>query len=251
MQKNAPDYFPEWVRRSEQSKEGGTVTHVVCDDPATLVYLADQASVTVHRWLSREHRPDHPDLLIFDLDPAEGADFEDVRWAAHRVCELWDELKLPARLMTTGSRGLDAIAPLDAGSDFDSVRDFAHLAAGLLARRHPDRLTTEQRKAERKGRVYLDVQRNAYAQTAAAPYSVRAKPGRAGGHPDHPRRTGRPGPDGPAVDRGHHPRPPFRIRPVVGAVVARAVGTGRAGAAGGPQGVAAGDRPRRWVRLRA
>ncbi len=177
MQKNAPDYFPEWVRRSEQSKEGGTVTHVVCDDPATLVYLADQASVTVHRWLSREHRPDHPDLLIFDLDPAEGADFEDVRWAAHRVCELWDELKLPARLMTTGSRGLHVIAPLDAGSDFDSVRDFAHLAAGLLARRHPDRLTTEQRKAERKGRVYLDVQRNAYAQTAVAPYSVRAKPG--------------------------------------------------------------------------
>ncbi|MEV5593288.1 non-homologous end-joining DNA ligase [Streptomyces sp. NPDC052496] len=177
MQKNAPEYFPEWVRRSEQSKEGGTVTHVVCDDAATLVYLADQATVTVHRWLSREHRPDHPDLLIFDLDPSEGAGFEDVRWTAHRVCELWDELKLPARLMTTGSRGLHVIAPLDGGSDFDTVRDFAHLAAERLARQHPDRLTTEQRKAERKGRVYLDVQRNAYAQTAVAPYSVRALPG--------------------------------------------------------------------------
>lgn len=177
MQKNAPDHFPDWVRRSVQAKEGGKVTHVVCDDAATLVYLADQASVTVHRWLSREHRPDHPDLLIFDLDPAEGADFEDVRWTAHRVCELWDELKLPARLMTTGSRGLHVIAPLDAGAGFDTVRDFAHLAAERLAARHPDRLTTEQRKAARDGRVYLDVQRNAYAQTAVAPYSVRAKPG--------------------------------------------------------------------------
>ncbi|WP_037798947.1 non-homologous end-joining DNA ligase [Streptomyces ochraceiscleroticus] len=182
MQKNAPDYFPDWVRTSVQEKAGGKVTHVVCDDAATLVYLAGQASLTQHRWLSREDSPNDPDLLIVDLDPSEGADFEDVRWAAGRVCALWDELRLPARLMTTGSRGLHVIAPLDGKSDYDAVRDFAHRAAELLADRHPDRLTTEQRKADRptkggRGRIYLDVQRNAYAQTAVAPYSVRAKPG--------------------------------------------------------------------------
>ncbi|UNO41088.1 non-homologous end-joining DNA ligase [Streptomyces sp. MST-110588] len=179
MQKNAPDHFPGWVRRSVQAKEGGKVTHVLCDDAATLVYLADQASVTQHRWLSRADRPDHPDLLVVDLDPPPdgGASFDDVRWAARQVCELWDELKLPARLMTTGSRGLHVITPLDAKAAFDSVRDFAHAAAGLLARRHPDRLTTEVRKAAREGRIYLDVQRNAYAQTAVAPYCVRARPG--------------------------------------------------------------------------
>ncbi|GAA0468609.1 non-homologous end-joining DNA ligase [Streptomyces olivaceiscleroticus] len=182
MQKNAPDYFPDWIRTSVQEKAGGKVTHVVCDDAATLVYLAGQASLTQHRWLSREDSANEPDLLIFDLDPSDGAGFEDVRWAAARVCELWDEVGLPTRLMTTGSRGLHVIAPLDAKSDYDTVRDFAHRAAELLADRHPDRLTTEQRKADRatksgRGRIYLDVQRNAYAQTAVAPYSVRAKPG--------------------------------------------------------------------------
>ncbi|MGP3949748.1 non-homologous end-joining DNA ligase [Streptomyces sp. 7N604] len=177
VQKNIPDYFPDWIHRAEVPKEGGTVTHVVCDDAATLVYLADQACVTPHRWLARADAPDHPDRLVFDLDPSEGTDFEDVRWAARRVCELLDELGLPAQLMTTGSSGVHVVVPLDRKSPFDDVRDFAMRAARLLADRHPDRLTTEQRKADRKGRVYLDVQRNAYAQTAVVPYAVRALPG--------------------------------------------------------------------------
>lgn len=177
MQKNAPEHFPEWVRRSVQAKEGGEVTHVVCDDAATLVYLADQASVTQHRWLSRADRPRHPDVLVFDLDPSDGTDFEGVRFAAHELCALLDEVRLPMRLMTTGSRGLHVLVPLDGAADFDEVRGFARDAADLLAARHPDRLTTEPRKDNRRGRVYLDIQRNAYAQTAVAPYSVRARPG--------------------------------------------------------------------------
>ncbi|MGP3998597.1 non-homologous end-joining DNA ligase [Streptomyces sp. 8N706] len=178
VQKNIPDYFPDWIHRTEVAKEGGTVTHVVCDDTATLVYLADQACVTPHRWLSRADAPDHPDQLIFDLDiPSPAAGFEDVRWAAHRVCGLMDELGLPVRLMTTGSSGVHIVVPLDRRAPFDDVRSFASAAADLLADRHPDRLTTEQRKTERKGRVYLDIQRNAYAQTAVAPYAVRALPG--------------------------------------------------------------------------
>ncbi|MFD8630106.1 DNA polymerase domain-containing protein [Streptomyces hygroscopicus] len=198
MQKNAPDHFPDWVRRAVLPKEGGKVTHVVCDDTATLLYLADQACVTPHRWLSRADRPDHPDRLVIDLDPPspeasgseasgseasgsesgfEASGFEEVRWAARRCCALFGELGLPGLLMTTGSRGLHVIVPLDRRADFDTVRSFAHEAAGLLAARHPDRLTTEPRKANRRGRLYLDVQRNGYAQTAVTPYAVRARPG--------------------------------------------------------------------------
>ncbi|MDX3226865.1 non-homologous end-joining DNA ligase [Streptomyces sp. ME19-01-6] len=177
MQKNAPDYFPDWVRRAVVPKEDGEVTHVVCDDVATLVYLADQACLTPHRWLSRADRPHHPDRLVLDLDPPPDADFEKVRWAARRVCGLLGELGLPGLLMTTGSRGLHVVVPLDRRADFDSVRNFARDAADLLAARHPDRLTTEPRKAERGGRLYLDTQRNGYAQTAVAPYAVRARRG--------------------------------------------------------------------------
>ncbi|UFR01204.1 non-homologous end-joining DNA ligase [Streptomyces sp. Go40/10] len=179
LQKNTPEHYPEWITRAELAKEGGTVTHVVCDDTATLLYLADQACLTLHRWLSRTDRAggaDHPDRLVFDLDPA-GDDFAAVRDAAHRVRELLDELGLPAAPMATGSRGLHLVVPLDGRHDFDEVRRFAHDVAELAASRHPDRLTTAARKQDRADRLYLDVQRNGYAQTAVAPYSVRARPG--------------------------------------------------------------------------
>ncbi|MEW2624441.1 non-homologous end-joining DNA ligase [Streptomyces sp. NPDC048106] len=179
MQKNTPEHYPGWITRAEVAKEGGTVTHVVCDDTATLLFLADQACVTQHRWLSRTDRaagPDHPDRLVFDLDPPDD-DFAPVREAAALLHGLLDELALPTAPMTTGSRGLHLVVPLDGREGFDEVRQFAHDVAELAAARHPDRLTTAVRKDDRGGRLYLDVQRNAYAQTAVAPYTVRARPG--------------------------------------------------------------------------
>ncbi|MFF3328121.1 non-homologous end-joining DNA ligase [Streptomyces sp. NPDC002888] len=176
MQKNTPENYPEWITRVEVAKEGGTVCHTVCDDTATLLYLADQASLTLHRWLSRVDGVDRPDRLVFDLDPA-GDDFPAVREAARLLRELLDELKLPSAPMTTGSRGLHVVVPLNGRHDFDEVRAFARDAADTLAAAHPDRLTTAARKKERGERLYLDVQRNAYAQTAVAPFTVRARPG--------------------------------------------------------------------------
>ncbi|MCI3238622.1 non-homologous end-joining DNA ligase [Streptomyces spinosisporus] len=176
MQKNTPENYPEWITRAELPKEGGTVCHTVCDEAATLVYLADQAAVTLHRWLSRTGSVDRPDRLVFDLDPAED-DFEAVREAAVLLGELLDELRLPSGLMTTGSRGLHVVVPLDGRHGFDEVREFAHDVADTLAAAHPDRLTTAARKKERGDRLYLDIGRNAYAQTAVAPLTVRALPG--------------------------------------------------------------------------
>jgi bifunctional non-homologous end joining protein LigD len=176
MQKNTPESYPEWITRVEVSKEGGTVCHTVCDDTATLLYLADQAALTLHRWLSRVGRVDRPDRMVFDLDPS-GDDFPAVREAAWLLGELLDELKLPSALMTTGSRGLHVVVPVNGHHDFDEIRAFARDVADTLAAGHPDRLTTAARKKDRGDRLYLDVQRNAYAQTAVAPYTVRAKPG--------------------------------------------------------------------------
>ncbi|PZH02195.1 ATP-dependent DNA ligase [Streptomyces sp. NTH33] len=176
MQKNTPENYPDWITRAEVAKEDGTVTHTVCDDTATLVYLADQACLTLHRWLSRTRDVERPDRMVFDLDPADD-DFTSVREAARLLKELLDELRLPSALMTTGSRGLHVIVPLDGRHDFDEVRDFARDVAELLAAGHPGRLTTAARKKDRGDRLYLDVQRNGYAQTAVAPFTVRARPG--------------------------------------------------------------------------
>ncbi|GGR61253.1 non-homologous end-joining DNA ligase [Streptomyces roseolus] len=176
MQKDTPDHFPDWIHRAELPKEGGTVTYAVCDDLASLLYLVGQACITPHRWLSKADRPDHPDRLVFDLDPP-GEDFAPVRRTAARLRELLDELGLPAALMTTGSRGLHVVVPLDRRTAFDEVRAFAGDVAELLAARHPDELTTAARKQAREGRLYLDIQRNGYGQTAVTPYAVRARPG--------------------------------------------------------------------------
>ncbi|WP_149826742.1 non-homologous end-joining DNA ligase [Streptomyces tailanensis] len=176
MQKNTPEHYPDWIERVEVPKEGGTVVHTVCADAATLVFLADQACLTLHRWLSRVSGLDRPDRMVFDLDPA-ADDFEQVRQAARAVRELLDEIELPSAPMTTGSRGLHIVVPLNGHDDFDTVRDFAKDIAEELVRGRPERFTTAVRKKDRGDRLYLDVQRNAYAQTAVAPFTVRAKPG--------------------------------------------------------------------------
>lgn len=176
MQKNTPEHYPDWITRVEVDKEDGTVRHTVCDDVATLVYLADQACLTLHRWLSRADRIHFPDRMVFDLDPAED-DFGQVREAAVLLGELLDTLKLPSALMTTGSRGLHVVVPLKGEQDFGQVREFARDVADTLVDAHPDRLTTAARKKDRGDRLYLDVQRNAYAQTAVAPFTVRPRPG--------------------------------------------------------------------------
>ena len=177
FQQHASDYFPPWIERVRVSrKEDGTVEHVVCQDAATLVYLANQACITPHVWLSRIDALDRPDRLVFDLDPPT-SDFEPVRAAARHLRSFLEELELPAFVMTTGSRGLHVLIPLDRSEGFDAVRSFARDLATALARRHPQQLTVEQRKAQRNDRVFLDYLRNSYGQTAVAPYSVRARPG--------------------------------------------------------------------------
>jgi len=157
-------------------KKGGTVTHVQCDNAATLAYLANQACIELHPWLSRSDKLHYPDQLIIDLDPS-GDDFSQAVFGARVLKELFDELDLKAFLKTTGSRGLHVLVPLDRRANFDKVREFAQDTAKLLAQRHSDKLTIEARKAKRRGRLLIDTARNAYAQTAVAPYAVRAKPG--------------------------------------------------------------------------
>src|SRR5262249_4043552 len=84
FQKHAPSYYPSWIKTVELKKKGGFVRHVVCNDAATLVYLANLAVLTPHTWLSRVDKPDHPDQMIFDLDPSDG-DFRAVCDAARRL----------------------------------------------------------------------------------------------------------------------------------------------------------------------
>lgn len=176
FQQRAGAYFPTWIARVQVDKAGGSVEHVVADEPATLVYLAGQACLTPHAWLSRRDRLQRPDRMIFDLDPSDGAG-NDVRTAALTIGQLLDELGLRCWPMTSGSRGYHLMVPLQRRAEFGAVREFTRGVAALAAAREPRLFTTEQRKAKREGRILIDVMRNAYAHTAVAPYAVRARPG--------------------------------------------------------------------------
>jgi bifunctional non-homologous end joining protein LigD len=176
FQKEVSSYFPDWLQRVTVKKVGGTVTHVVANDTATLVYIANQACVTPHIFLSRTDTIDCPDQMVFDLDP-QGDDFELVRSTAAAFKQLLDELQLPAFLKTTGSRGLHVVVPLQPREGYDSVREFARELAAIIVSQAPGERTLEQLKAHRGSRVFIDTNRNGYAQLVAPAYAVRARKG--------------------------------------------------------------------------
>jgi bifunctional non-homologous end joining protein LigD len=183
LQKQVGRHFPDWIervtapnRRTRQATVRDEVTYVVCRHPDDLAYLANQGCVTPHVWLSRTPDIHQPDQMVFDLDPASD-DLGVLRAAASSLHGLLEELGLSAYLKSSGSRGLHVVVPLVPAADTDTVKVFSIAVAEALAARHPDDFTTEGRIANRHGRLYLDIGRNGYAQTMAAPYAVRARPG--------------------------------------------------------------------------
>ena len=175
-EKKAPAHFPAWVSTVKVETAEDMQCQVVIDDQRSLVYLADQACITPHPWLSRARALDSPDQLMFDLDPSTD-DVDSVRRATAMTGELLDELGLTSFVKTTGSRGYHVVVPLRQRQSFDETRSFAREVADLLVGRAPDLLTAEQRKANRGDKVYVDIARNGYGQTAVPPYAVRARPG--------------------------------------------------------------------------
>ena len=176
IQKSVSAYFPEWIKTVTVKKVGGTVRHVLCEDEATLAYLANQACITPHIWLSRTDALDFPDQMVFDLDPS-SEDFGQVKATAQALRKILEQMPLPVYLKTNGSRGLHVVVPLRRDADFDSVRAFARQIAEIAVEEDPKHRTVEVRKNERRGRVYIDTNRNAYAQTVAPAYAVRPRPG--------------------------------------------------------------------------
>lgn len=178
-QKNAGTYFPEWIKRVKVPLKGeGHTEFVVCQNQATLVYLANQAMITPHIWLSRIKNLENPDRLIFDLDPShEKPNFAKVCWAALLIKEMLEQVGLKPFVMTTGSHGLHVVVPLNARVDFATSRLFATHIAQHLVLQYPKELTMELRKEKRGSRIFIDTLRNQFGATGVAPYGVRAHPG--------------------------------------------------------------------------
>jgi bifunctional non-homologous end joining protein LigD len=177
MHKNVSKGFPEWLERVEAPKKDGTVHYPVVRDTRSLLWIANQNCITPHVWTSRAPNLYHPDVCVFDLDPSKDDEPDVLRSTALGVRQLLAEIKLNSWVKTSGSKGFHIVVPLDAKARFGEVSRFAHAVAKVLIARHPDTLTQEFAKKDRGDRILLDVGRNGYSATFAAPYAVRPKPG--------------------------------------------------------------------------
>lgn len=180
IQKEVPGHFPDWVVTSRaENVAGGGTTYVLCEDAPTLVYLATQAVLTPHVWLSRADDLDRPDQLVFDLDPpgdGDDAEVDAVQHCARLLRDLLTSIGLPSYVKSSGSKGLHLHVPLDRSAGFGEARSLAQSVAARVVSEAPDTLTVEARRDKRHGRVFIDTGRNAYGQHAVAPYALRAYP---------------------------------------------------------------------------
>jgi bifunctional non-homologous end joining protein LigD len=176
IQKDVSKGFPAWLKRVEVPKKGGVVNHPIVTDTRSLLWLANQNSITPHVWTARAPDLHHPDICIFDLDPSND-DAGMLRAAAIALRDLLDEVGLPSWVKTSGSKGFHIAVPLDRKADTGEVAGIASRVGAELVRRAPRLFTQEFLKADRGNRILIDTGRNGYGATFAAVYAVRARPG--------------------------------------------------------------------------
>jgi bifunctional non-homologous end joining protein LigD len=175
-QKDVSKGFPEWLERVEVPKKDGVVHHPVITDVQSLLWTANQNTITHHVWSSRVPDLKHPDVCVFDLDPSTD-DVASVRAAAIGLRDLLEKLTLPSWIKTTGSKGFHIVVALDGKTTMGQVARFAEAVGTLFVSLAPDALTQEFNKVDRRGRIYVDTGRNGYHSTFATAYTVRARRG--------------------------------------------------------------------------
>lgn len=173
-QKNAPVSTPEWIRTVNVASESSDkeIDYFVCDDEASLLYLANLGSIPLHVWASRVDSLDRPDWCILDLDP-KGAPFSDVVEIAKFLHRLCDEIELPNYVKTSGSSGLHVLIPLGRVFTYEQSRTLGELLARVVVEEMPGVATIARALDEREGKVYVDFLQNRRGQLLVAPYSVR------------------------------------------------------------------------------
>jgi len=155
--------------------DGEVAKYLMIDSPSGLVAAAQVGALELHIWGAHADSIEHPDRVVFDLDPDGDVTFADVRTAARDVRKLLETANLQSFALVTGGKGIHVVLPLDASQGWDEVKAFAKGVATKLAETEPQRFTATMSKARRKGRIFIDWLRNERGATAIAPYSPRAR----------------------------------------------------------------------------
>jgi bifunctional non-homologous end joining protein LigD len=183
FQKDAPSHMPEWiptrefeVSTRESPRRKRRIRVPLVNDELALLWMVNMGCIDLNTWYSRVDKPDRPDFVLFDLDPAADAGFPEVIQVALLVKQVLDTLGLVALPKTSGSKGMHVLVPVERRHTYDETREFAEIVAGTLARTHRGLVTTEWAKAKRRG-VLIDANQNGEGKTIASVYSVRPRAG--------------------------------------------------------------------------
>jgi bifunctional non-homologous end joining protein LigD len=176
-EKRCPTHRPTWVATApvESTRHGAPIDYCVCNDLATLVWVANMASIELHPSLSRAPKIERPTTLAFDLDPGPPAAILECAQVGLWLREVLGELGLESVPKTSGSKGLQVYVPLNTAVTYDDTKGFAHALARLLEKQHPKEVLSVMTKELRKGKVFIDWSQNDEHKTTVSVYSLRAR----------------------------------------------------------------------------
>jgi bifunctional non-homologous end joining protein LigD len=176
-EKQCPRHRPDWVRTADvwSRHNGRNISYCLCDDLATLVWLANLADLELHTPLAHAAEPKAPTMIAFDLDPGPPATIVECAEVACRLRDAFDHFGLQAFAKTSGSKGMQLYVPLNTPATYRQTKPFAQGLAQVLERRHPELVVSDMRKSLRPGRVLIDWSQNDEHKTTVSVYSLRAR----------------------------------------------------------------------------
>ncbi len=178
-QKDTAGIFPSWIEtvRIYSSSSDKEIEYLLCQNEATLLYMANLGCIEINPWNSTTIRPNQPDYGVIDLDPSSKNTFEEVIETAQLTYEILQKGGIRSFCKTSGSSGLHIYIPFAGKFTYGEVRDFIKVLCYLIEEKLPSLCTMERSKDKRGGKIYLDYLQNRKGQTLASPYCVRPKPG--------------------------------------------------------------------------
>ena len=179
-EKDAPSFTPSWIKKFAIPRTGETsmIRYILLNDLPSVVWSANMANLEIHPFLAKAPQIERPTMLVFDLDPGEGADIFSACEAAFHVKDVLERLKLKSFVKVSGSKGIHLHVPLNTNVTYEVTQPFAKSIAQLLAREHPNLIVSEMPKTKRRGKVFVDWSQNAEYKSTVAVYSLRAKANR-------------------------------------------------------------------------
>jgi bifunctional non-homologous end joining protein LigD len=177
FEKNAPMHRPDWVKTAPVWSESNhrTINFILANDLATIVWIANLASIELHPSLSLATDIATPTMIVFDLDPGPPANIVQCAQVGLWVRDIFDHFGLKSFPKTSGSKGMQVYVPLNTKTSYDQTKSFAHAIARLLEQEHPELVVSDMKKAVRTNKIFVDWSQNDEHKTTISVYSLRAR----------------------------------------------------------------------------